>query len=122
MRNGSAVLGCFLDVSKAFDLVDHGVLFQNFLRGLPLPVLKFLVSWYGSQQMRVRWGDSLSDPFNVSNGVRQGSILTPLLFAVYLDDLLVELRESGVGCYWGSLFAGAFAYMCLSYENYAVDL
>ena len=76
-------------------------------------------------------GDSLSD---VSNGVRQStcSILSPLLFAVYLDDLLVELRESDVGCYWGSLFAGAFAYvddivllaLCASaiYENYAVDL
>ena len=62
--------------------------------------------------MRVRWGDSLSESFNVSNGVRQlqGSVLSPLLFAVYLDELLVELSVSSVGCYWGSLFAGAFAY------------
>ena len=70
----------------------------------------FLLSWYCSQQMRVRWGDSLSESFNVSNGVRQGSVLSPLLFAVYLDELLVELSVSGVGCYWGSLFAGAFVY------------
>ena len=41
---------------------------------------------------------------------RHGSVLSPLLFAVYLDELLVELSVSGVGCYWGSLFAGAFAY------------
>ena len=34
----------------------------------------------------------------MSNGVRQGSVLSPFWFAVYLDDLLVELRESGVGC------------------------
>ena len=47
MHNGSAVLGCFLDASKAFDLVDHGILFQKLLdRGLPLPVINFLLSWY----------------------------------------------------------------------------
>ena len=64
MHNGSAVLGCFLDASKAFDLVDHGILFQKLLdRGLPLPVINFLLSWYCSQQMRVRWGDSLSETF-----------------------------------------------------------
>ena len=40
MHNGSYILGCFLDASKAFDLVDHGVLFQTLLdRGLPTPVL-----------------------------------------------------------------------------------
>ena len=94
MRNGSAVLGCLLDASKAFDRVDHGVLFQKpFDRGLPLPVLKFLVSWYGSQQMRVRWGDSLSDPFNVSNGVRQGSILSPLLLNVTIYEKMGQLTE-----------------------------
>ena len=35
----------------------------------------------------------------LSNGVRQGSVLSPLLLAVYLDELLVELSVSGVGCY-----------------------
>ena len=59
------------------------------------------------QQLRVRWNSS---PFKVSNGVRQGSVLSPILFSVYLDSLLVDLSKSGVGCYWGSFFAGAFAY------------
>ena len=83
------MLGCFLDASKAFDLVNHGIiLFQKLLdRGLPLPVIRFLSSWYRAQKMRVRWNNSLSIPFGVSNGVRQGSVLSPILFSVYLDDL-----------------------------------
>ena len=43
--------------------------------------------------------NSLSIPFGVSNGVGQGSVLSPILFSVYLDDLLEKLRVSGVGCY-----------------------
>ena len=46
----------------------------------------------------------------LQNSVRQGGVLSPVLFAVYLDGLLEELSESGVGCYWGHLFAGALCY------------
>ena len=60
--------------------------------------------------MRVRWKSFLSEPFCVSNGVRQGSVLSPFLFTVYLDGLLVELSKCGVGCHWGSSFVGAFSY------------
>ena len=60
--------------------------------------------------MEVSWNKSLSVPFNVSNGVRQGGVLSPILFSVYLDDLLKKLSDSGVGCYWGHLFAGAVCY------------
>ena len=110
-HNGSPVLGCFLDASKAFDLVDHGILFQILLdRGLPSAIVRFLISWYGMQKMQVRWDMCISEPFFVANGVRQGSILSPSLFAVYSDDLLSELSYSGVGCYWGCSFAGAFSY------------
>ena len=111
INRGSAVFGCFLDASKAFDLVNHEVLFQKLIdRGLPLPVVRFLSSWYRDQQMCVRWGHSLSKSFRVSNGVRQGSVLSPVLFSVYVDSLLDSLEESSVGCYWGHQFAGALCY------------
>ena len=97
IHRGSSVLGSFLDASKIFDLVNHGIKLLD--RGLPLPVIRFLSSWYGAQKMRVRWNNSLSIPFGVSNGVGQGSVLSPILFSVYLDDLLEKLRVSGVGCY-----------------------
>ena len=92
-------------------MVDQGILFRILLeRALPLPILRFMLSWYRTQQMQVRWGDSLSEAFLVSNGVRQGSVLSPLLFAVYMDGLLAKLNNCGVGCHRGSLFAGAFCY------------
>ena len=91
--------------------LDHGKLFSKLQhRGLPTPILRFLVNWYSLQEMRVRWGDCFSEPFGVSNGVRQGGVLSPVLFAVYLDGLLEELSDSGVGCYWGHMFAGTLSY------------
>ena len=111
LNRGSQVFGCFLDASKAFDLVDHQILFQKlFDRGLPLPVLRFLTSWYKFQKCCVHWGSCFSAPFSVSNGVRQGSVLSPLLFAVYIDELLSDLSSCGVGCYCGDLFAGCVCY------------
>ena len=111
IHRGSSVLGCFLDASKAFDLVDHGMLFDKLLtRGLPVSIVRFLSSWYYAQQMCARWNSSFSDSFHVSNGVRQGGVLSPMLFAVYVDSLLEMLEASGVGCYSGGCFVGAVCY------------
>ena len=48
--------------------------------------------------MTVRWGRLLSTPFTVSNGVRQGGILSPFLFNVYMDDLSTRLNKLNIGC------------------------
>ena len=79
-------------------------------RGLPLPVVRLLSSWYSTQNLSVRWRNALSTPFRVSNGVRQGGVLSPVLFSIYLDELLLKLESIGVGCFWKSHHAGALAY------------
>ena len=48
--------------------------------------------------MQIRWGSKISDKFSVSNGVRQGSILSPHLFKVYMDDLSIILNSFKIGC------------------------
>ena len=98
MHENSAVYTCFLDASKAFDLVNHKILFERlFDRKLPAYLIHFFLSWYKEQRMRVRWGNSLSDSFPVSNGVRQGGVLSPILCTIYIDDLLGDLCKLGVG-------------------------
>ena len=88
--------GCLIDASKAFDTVDHNILFEKLLtRGLPSPVLRFLFGWYQSQRLRIRWNGYLFESFKVSRGVWQGGILSPILFTLYLDDLLIELAHFG---------------------------
>ena len=65
---------------------------------------------YCNQRMRVRWNSSNSREFLLSNGVKQGGVLSPLLFSVYLDDLLCELRQANVGCHMNGYFVGAVIY------------
>ena len=60
--------------------------------------------------MRIRWNLPFSKPFYVSNEVKQGGVLSPMLLSLYLDKLLVELRELGVACHMNGLFTGAFIY------------
>ena len=90
---------CFLDASKAFDRVKHSVLFDKLVqRGVPGYIMRILCYWYAHQTMCVRWGSSISSSFRVSNGVRQGGILSPHLFNVYVDDLSQILNRCRTGC------------------------
>jgi hypothetical protein len=65
---------------------------------------------YTGQQVRVLWNNVSSGHFSVSNGVKQGAIISPILFCVYLDSLLIELKKAGVGCFIGRWFVAALAY------------
>ena len=73
-------------------------------RGFPLHVVQLLAVWYQTQELQIRWGSSLSDSFNVTNGIRQGGILSPYLFNLVMDGLSVKLNESKVGCLIGVFY------------------
>ena len=97
------VYSAFLDASKAFDRVNLAMLFRKLMaRSVPGCLLRLLHFWYSNQTMMIKWGYCISDSFDVSNGVRQGSVLRPYLFAVNMDDLSSELNKINVGCIVGN--------------------
>ena len=73
-------------------------------------VLRLLVNSYLYQKARVSWGNHLSQYFNLENGVKQGGVLSPLLFTCYIDNLLIKLEESGYGCHIRHIFMAALSY------------
>ena len=80
-------------------------------------IIRLPLNVYASNFVRVAWRDVLSDYFVAINGVKQGGVLSPVLFCIYLDNLLERLSRSGVGCFIGKTFVGALAWpttLCLS--------
>ena len=70
--------------------------------------------WYSNQNLCIKWGTQKSSFFTISNGVRQGRILSPVLFSIYMDDLSVLLSQSRIGCHIEGL--------CIKHVFYADDL
>jgi hypothetical protein len=111
LEGRSNVHAILLDASKAFDRVHYVKLFNELLARKLCPLIcRFLALQYSMQQCRVKWCSHISDAFSTTNGVKQGGVLSPVLFTIYMDCLLYKLRQSGVGCYIGDTFCGAFAY------------
>ena len=108
LRKGTPCIVTLLDCSKAFDMCEFSILFRKLKdKNLPSIVIRSLVFDYEQQTAWVRWGKAKSSCFGISNGTRQGSVLSPAFFAVYIDDLLQRLRGLGVGCHIGEKFLGA---------------
>ena len=108
---GSTMLIGFIDASKAFDRVNHFKLFNKLkMRGVPGSIVRILAYWYANQTMHVKWGSSLSTPFSVGNGVRQGGLLSSALFNLYMDDLSKQLGACSTGCMIGDSLINHFMY------------
>ena len=111
VNNNSCVYSCFLDASKAFDKVHYGKLFNLMLkRNVPSVIVRFILDGYIRECMCAQWERYKSRIFYVRNGVKQGAVISPILFAVYYDELIAKLASSGYGCRIAQHFVGALSY------------
>ena len=98
-------------MTKAFDLVKFSVLFKKLVeKNLPLIFIRLLIFMYMNQSANVRWNGDISKQFSISNGVKQGMVLSALLYCIYCSQLMVRLREKRTGCWINCDYLGILSY------------
>ena len=100
---GSSVYCILLDCTKAFDFVRFDLLFSSLLSHNMCPlIVRLIVNLYVNAQYCVKWNNCISDCFPIQNGVKQGGVVSPLMFTLVLESVVDKVTKSKLGCYVGS--------------------
>ena len=107
---GGKALCLFVDLSKAFGNVNHFTLGQMLLRKNIPPDIVFFMFYLRNQTARILWNGTKGLYHNIEKGVRQGGILLPFLFKLYIDEAFTEISTNEIGCRLGFLQINILAY------------
>ena len=111
LRNGGNVYVCLMDMTKAFDLVKHSILFKKFLcAGLSPIFIRLLIFIYMNQYANIRLNGCFSSILSMTNGVHQGAILSGFAYCFYVNNLFAELMRNKHGCWVRGIYFGILGY------------
>ena len=112
INNSKPIFATFIDFQKAFDCVDQVMLQEKLLlKGICGKILNSIKAMYTNTTSRILLGQHMTDWFLTINGVRQGDTLPPTLFAIFINDLIVELNilKKGVDIHGDNVAAMLYA-------------
>ena len=113
--NSSTVDICSLDLSKAYDKTKHNaLLIKHMNRNIRENMLSIIEDWLNKSLTCVRCGTTFSNSFRLFTGVRQVGVLSPTLFAIYINDLIVNVTSHDA--------CGKLSYICVNIFLYADDI
>ena len=107
LKNGTEVFTCATDMSMAFDLTLHSLMFGKMIDAGLCPIfVRFLIFIYVNHLANVKWNGDLSTSFTVKNDCGQGKVLAAITYRMYCEELFTTLKRKQSGCWIEGYYRG----------------
>ena len=92
-ENKETVIAVFFDIEKAYDMMwKEGLMIKLHMMGVGGKTFNWIKDFLDGRTIQVRIGSEISNQFDVQNGTPQGSVISPLLFSIMINDIFVKFQ------------------------------
>ena len=100
-----------VDVSKAFDKINHSILIDKLHKsGLPKHIIGIIAYMMNNSYANIFVNNITTDLWKIGNGTRQGGLISPLIFSYYINDIIDDISQMAIGCELGGIKTNIICY------------